>query len=64
MNKTRSFLRIILSLKDSAQQQIYLNGAIFENKCCRCNKGSLYSKSKFEDKAAKAHSFNICWPMS
>ena len=38
----RSFLHIILSIKDSLQQQIHFNGNIFGNKCCRCNKGSLY----------------------
>ena len=36
------FLHIILSIKDSLQQQIYFNGNIFENKCCCCNEGSLY----------------------
>ena len=41
-NKTRSFLHIILSIKDSLQQQIHFNGNIFGNKCCRCNEGSLY----------------------
>ena len=41
-NKTRSFLHIILSNKDSLQQQIHFNGNIFGNKCCHCNEGSLY----------------------
>ena len=36
------FLYIILCIKDSLQQQIYYNGNIFRNKCCRCNEGSLY----------------------
>ena len=27
---------------DSVQQQIYYNGNVFGNKCCRCNAGSLY----------------------
>ena len=36
------FLHIILSIKDSLQQQIHFNGNIFGNKCCRCNEGSLY----------------------
>ena len=35
------FLYIILSIKDSLQQQIYYNGNIFGNKCCHCNEGSL-----------------------
>ena len=34
---------IILSIKDSLQQQIHYNGNIFGKKCCRCNEGSLYS---------------------
>ena len=42
-NKTRPFLHIILSIKDSLQQQIHYNGNIFGNKYCRCNEGSLYS---------------------
>ena len=37
-----SVLRIILSIKDSLQQQIHFNGNIFGNKYCRCNEGSLY----------------------
>ena len=41
-NKTRSFLHIILSIKDSLQQQIHFNGNIFGKKCCHCNEGSLY----------------------
>ena len=40
--RIRSFLHIILSIKDSLQQQIHYNGNIFGNKCCRCNEGSLY----------------------
>ena len=40
-NKTRPFLHIILSIKDSLKQQILYNGNIFGNKCC-CNEGSLY----------------------
>ena len=36
------FLHIILSIKDSLQQQIHFNGNIFGNTCCRCNEGSLY----------------------
>ena len=35
-------LHIILSIKDSLQQQIHYNGKIFGNKCCHCNEGSLY----------------------
>ena len=27
----------------SVQQQIYFNGNVFGNKCCRCNEGSLYN---------------------
>ena len=42
MNKTRYFLHIIVSIKDSLQQQFHFNGNIFENKCYRCNEGSLY----------------------
>ena len=41
-NKTRSFLHIILSIKDSLQGQIHYNGNIFGNTCCRCKEGSLY----------------------
>ena len=41
-NKTSSFLHIILSIKDSLQHQIHVNGNLFGNKCCRCNEGSLY----------------------
>ena len=41
-NKTRPFLDIILSIKDSLQQQIRYNGNIFGNKVCHCNEGSLY----------------------
>ena len=37
-----SFLHIMLSIKDSVQQQIHYNGNIFWNKCCRCNEGLLY----------------------
>ena len=47
MNKTRSFLHIILSIKDSLQQQIHFNGNIFEIKCSRCNEGSLYFRIEF-----------------
>ena len=36
------FLHIILSIMDFLQQQTHFNGNIFGNKCCRCNKGSLY----------------------
>ena len=35
-------LHIILSIKDSLQQQIHFNGNIFANKCCHYNEGSLY----------------------
>ena len=45
--KTRPFLHIILSIKDSLEQQIHNNGNIFGNKCCCCNEGSLYQGSKF-----------------
>ena len=38
----RYFLHIIVSIKDSLQQQIHFNGNFFENKCCRCNEGLLY----------------------
>ena len=37
-----SFLHIILSIKNSLQQQIHYNGNIFWNECCRFNEGSLY----------------------
>ena len=40
-NKT-FFLHINLLIKYSVQQQIHFNGNVFTNKCCRCNKGSLY----------------------
>ena len=33
---------IIVSIKDSLEQQIQFNGNIFGNKCCHCNEGSLY----------------------
>ena len=36
------FIHIILSIKNSLQQQIHYNGNIFWNKCYRCNEGSLY----------------------
>ena len=36
------FLHIILSIKDTLQQQIHYNGNIFGNKCCRYNEASLY----------------------
>ena len=36
-NKTRSFLHIILSNKDSLEQQIHYNGNIFGNKRVHCN---------------------------
>ena len=42
-----SFLHIILSIKDSLQQQIHFNGNIFGNKCCRCNEDSLYNEHVF-----------------
>ena len=35
-------LHIILLIKNSLQQQIYFNGNIFGNKCCRGNEGSMY----------------------
>ena len=41
IRKKKVFHTIILSIKDSLQQQIYFNSSIFGNKCCRCNKGSL-----------------------
>ena len=41
-NKTIPFLHIILSIKNSLQQQIHYNGNIFGKKFCRCNEGSLY----------------------
>ena len=34
-------IHIILSIKDSLQQQSHYNDNIFGNKCCRCNEGSL-----------------------
>ena len=40
--KTRSFLYVILSIKDSLQQQNHYKGNIFGNKCCRFNEGSQY----------------------
>ena len=40
-NKTRSSLHIILSIKDSLQQQISFNSNIFGNTCCRYNECSL-----------------------
>ena len=40
--RIKPFLHIILSIKDSLEQQIHYNGNIFGNKCCRCNEGSLY----------------------
>ena len=40
-NKTRSFLHIILSIKDSLQQQIHFNGNITGNKLCRFYEGLL-----------------------
>ena len=46
--KTRSFLQIILLVKDSLQQQIHFNGNIFGYKCCRCNDGSLYWNNPFK----------------
>ena len=46
-NKTRPFLHIILSIKDSLQQEIHFNGNIFGNKFCRCNEGSLYFINAF-----------------
>ena len=42
MRIKRPFLHIILSIKDSFQQQINYNGNSFGNKCYRCNEGSLY----------------------
>ena len=39
--KQGPFLHIILSIKDSLQQQVHFNGNTFGNKCCRCNKSSL-----------------------
>ena len=47
--ETRSFLHIILSIKDSLEQQIHYNGNIFGNKCCQCNEGSLYCAKINED---------------
>ena len=37
-------------MQSSLQQQIHFNGNIFGNKCCHCNKGSLYfiTDSEFE----------------
>ena len=40
-NKTGHFLHIILSIKDSLQQQIHFNGNIFGNKCWHCNEDLL-----------------------
>ena len=40
------FLHIILSIKDSLQQQIHYNRNILVKKCCRCNEGSLYQKEE------------------
>ena len=40
-NKTGHFLYIILSIKDSLQQQIHFNGNILGNKCCCYNECSL-----------------------
>ena len=36
------FLHIIMSIKDSLEQQIHYNDNIFGTKCCCCNEGSLY----------------------
>ena len=52
----RPFLHIILSIKDSLQQQIHYNGNIFGNKCCRCNEGSLYRSAN-----ASAQSVQRLW---
>ena len=57
MNKTRSFLHIIVSIKDSLQQKIHFNGNIFGNS--HCNEGSLYHSKEmpnpiFQDKIFKA----------
>ena len=40
-NKTRSFLHVILRVKDSLKQEIHFNGNIFRNRCCPCSEGSL-----------------------
>ena len=40
---------MILSIKDSLQQQIHYNGNIFGNIFCRCNEGSLYIKGWAQD---------------
>ena len=40
-NKTSSFIHIILSIKNSLQQQIHFNDTMFGDKCCHCNEGSL-----------------------
>ena len=41
--RTKQSASNILSIKDFLQQQIHYNGNIFGNKCCCCNKGSLYN---------------------
>ena len=42
IRKKGLFLPIILSIKDSLQQQIHYNGNVCGNKYCRCSEGSLY----------------------
>ena len=46
-NKTKPFLHINLLIKYSVQQQIHFNDNVFENKCCRCDEGSLHFYSNY-----------------
>ena len=48
-------------IKYSLQKQIHFNGNVFENKCCHCNEGSLYS-SISSDTVSMLSDQNFCCP--
>ena len=61
------YTRIILSIKDSLQQQIHFNGNIFVNKYCRCNEGSphlfpgkIVSKVVYKEVSNSARNGLLC----
>ena len=58
--RTKQYLsNIILSIKDSLQQQIHYNGNIFGNKFCRRNKGSLYMYADSKGLDQSEHPYSL-----
>ena len=57
IREKKTFIHIILSIKDGLKQQIHFNGNTFENKLCRCNEGSLYILPDWISRNVRKHTF-------